>query len=388
MNSFIVCHYDEIGLKGRNRKFFEEKLAENIKVSAEKKIPGCFIYIKRMSGRIIGEIEEGKANKKALEDILKNIPGIANFSFAEEVKQNIEDIGKKSVEILEGKKFKTFRVSAQRANKSFLLTSQEINEGVGALIVEKLNKGVKLEEADLELFIEIVEKTAFIYTEKIKGVGGLPVSSGGKTVSMLSGGIDSPVASFFAMRRGSQTVFVHFHSVPQTSPASLEKVDEIAQVLSKFQPESKIYKVPFLDIQKQIYLKTPPKLRVVLYRRFMLRIAEEIAKKEGALAIVTGESLGQVASQTLENISAIQEAASIPIFRPLIGMDKKEIIKKAEEIGTYSISISAADDCCSLFIPKDPETKAKIEEVRATEKELEVEKLVQTAINSAESKII
>ncbi len=392
--SYVICHYSEIGLKGKNRRFFEEKLVENIKRSLK---PHFFEFVKRISGRVIikltGLTKEGIKKQKEIKASLKNVFGIVNFAFAENSKQEIESIEKKTLELLRGKKFKTFKISTQRSKKEFPLTSQEINEKVGEYILKKA-KGkrqklkVDLENPDITCFIEIVEKYAFLYLEKFKGVGGLPMTVSGKAIVLLSGGIDSPVATFYLMKRGVKAIFVHFYAHPYTNKASIQKVTQIVEVLNKFQFISKIYLVPFAKIQKEILLKTPAKLRVILYRRMMFRITEKIAQREEAQAMITGESVGQVASQTLENIKVIEEVVNLPIFRPLIGQDKEEIINKAQEIGTYDISILPYQDCCSRFLPKHPATKAQLGELKKAEKKLKIEKLVKEAIKTTELKII
>ncbi len=236
------------------------------------------------------------------------------------------------------------------------------------------------------MFIEITNRYAFLYLEKIKGLGGLPVGVSGRAVSLLSGGIDSPVASFYAQKRGIELVFLHFHALPYVNKASLEKAEKIVKILNKYQFSSKLYLIPFADIQKEILLKTKASFRVVLYRRFMFRIAEILAKKEKAKVLITGESVGQVASQTLENIAVITRAISLPIFRPLICQDKQDIIEKAKEIGTYDISILPHQDCCSRFLPKRPATKANLTEVRKEENKLDIKKLIAKAIEKVETR--
>jgi len=391
---YIICHYHEIGLKGKNRRFFEEKLIENIKRVLKA---SDFEFVKRISGRLIVKLTKtGNKNQKEIKESLKNIFGIANFSFAETCPQKIKNIQEEALEILKnpdttrlwrsygaGKKFKTFRITTQRSKKEFKLTSQQVNEKVGAYILKKLKLKVKLENPDITCFIEIVEKYAFLHLEKIKGLGGLPVTVSGKAVALLSGGIDSPVASFLAMKRGIKVIFVHFHAYPFTSAASIEKTKKLVKILSKFQGNSRLYLIPFGEIQKEILLKTPAKLRVIFYRRLMFRIAQEIARKEKALGIFTGESVGQVASQTLENIRAIEEAVSLPIYRPLIGQDKEEIISQAKKISTFDTSILPDQDCCSRFVPPHPETKAKLEEVIKIEKRLNIRKMTKEAIQKA-----
>jgi len=378
---YVICHYSEIGLKGKNRRFFEEKLIENIKRVLK---PAHFAFVKRISGRILVKLtKEGTKNEKEIMESLKNVFGIAYFAFADSAPQKINKIQEKALELLRGKKFKTFKISTQRSKKEFPLTSQKVNEKVGAHIVKKLKAKVNLGKPNITCFIEIVEKYAFLYLKKIKGLGGLPVSVSGKAVVLLSGGIDSPVAAFLGMKRGIRVIFLHFHAYPHTDEASIEKVKKIVKLLNKYQQNSKLYLIPFAKIQEEILRKTPAKLRVILYRRFMLRIAAQICKKEKALAIFTGESVGQVASQTLENIKVIEESVRLPIFRPLIGQDKEEIINKAKEINTFEISILPYQDCCARFLPKHPETRAKLGEVLGAEKRLNIENLIEEAIKKS-----
>ena len=383
----IVCHYDEIALKGKNRIYFEKILIENIKNKLSREISdNCFKYVKRISGRIIIEADKSISAEKFL--ILREIFGITSFSFAEETLQDMEEIKQKCWNMLKNKEFETFRITASRSEKNFFLKSEEINREIGAFVVKKSNKKVKLKDADINCHIELVNKRAFSYVDKYKGAGGLPVSSAGKALVLLSGGIDSPVASYFALKRGVQVDYIHFHSLPFTSQASNDKVFELVKKLKKFQNKSKIFLIPLASIQKEVVLKCPEKLRIVLYRRMMLRIAEKVAQRNKYLAIYTGESVSQVASQTLENIFAIGEAVKIPILRPLIGFDKADIIEKALQIGTYEISILPHEDCCTRFMPKHPETRGKINEVYEAEKLLDIEKLTKEAISNMEIKIV
>ncbi|RLC34591.1 MAG: tRNA 4-thiouridine(8) synthase ThiI [Candidatus Nealsonbacteria bacterium] len=384
---YFICHYHEIGLKGGNRRFFEEKLVENIK----KALPArSFEFVKRISGRIII-----KSSEERIRDCLKNVFGLAYFAQAFSCKQDMDLIKQKTYQILKKRKFKTFKISTQRSKKDFPLTSQQVNEEVGEYILEKSKAQsskakirVDLENPDLTCFIEIVDKYVFLYLEKVKGPGGLPVTSGGKAVALLSGGIDSPVAAFRIMKRGIKVVFLHFHAYPYTNKASIEKVQKIARLLNKYQFDSKLYLVPFAAIQKEILTKAPERLRVLLYRRMMLRVAESIAGNERAQALVTGENLGQVASQTLENLGVIEKAADLSILRPLLAEDKEEIINSAKTIGTFDISILPDQDCCARFLPKHPATRASLEEVEKAEKKINTKKLVKAAVSGAELKKI
>ncbi len=379
----VVCHYAEIGLKKGNRGFFEKKLADNIKTTLQNQAPDSFESVQRISGRILIKLKEGNLPP----NILKNIFGLAYFAFAIEIKQNIEAIKTTAFDLLKKKKFKTFKISAKRAEKKFPLNSQQINEKIGEFIVEKLKKRVDLENPEITVFIEIVDKYAFLYLEKIKGPGGLPAGTAGKALALISGGIDSPVAARFIQKRGAEIIFLHFHSYPYTAKTPIERVKKLIKILNKYRQKSKVYFTPFADIQRKIVSETSnefERLRVILYRRFMMKIAEKIAEKENALALVTGEAVGQVASQTLKNIKVIEEAVKIPILRPLIGFDKEEIIEKAKNIGTYETSIAPCEDTCSLFAPSHPETMADLKTVKFIEKKLEVKKIISQAIKKSE----
>ena len=387
---FIICHYGEIALKGKNRKFFEEKLIENLKRALKGQSPfGDSPRVQRISGRILVELParigyaEGvaggseKAKRDKIKEVLRNVFGIVYFSFAVSCEQEIEAIKGKATELLKPKEFETFRIETKRGKKDFPLTSQEINEKVGEYVLKKLKIKVNLENPDITCFIEIVEKYAFLYLGKIKGLGGLPVGVSGKVISLLSGGIDSPVASFYGMRRGAEVIFLHFHTQKQNS---INKTEKIVRTLNKYQFSSKLYLIPFLNIQKEIFQKTNPEYGCILCRRFMFRIAEILAEKEKANALLTGENIGQVASQTLVNLGVSQEVTKLPVLRPLIAMDKKDIIEKAKEIGTFDISILAEEFYCQRFLPKHPKTKANLKKVKEEEKKLNLEKLIKEAV--------
>lgn len=376
----VVIHSNEIALKGRNRPFFERVLLERVEDILPK---SDILQSEFLFGRIIIWLKDN-ADETAIKESLRRVFGIANFSFAFALEAvDFPALANQALEILQGREFVTFRVSARRADKKFPLSSQEINEQFGALIVKKLGKKVNLENPELNCFIELVGETAFLYFEKEKGPGGLPVGVSGKVLSLLSSGFDSPVASWQLMRRGCRVDFIHFHSYPQTSQTSIENVKEIVKILTRHQYNPALYLVPFLDIQKEITAKSEDaSQRVVLYRRFMMRIAQKIAEREKCGALVTGDSLGQVASQTLENIGVISQAITMPIFRPLIGTNKDDIIDAAKKIGTYEISSRPYDDCCSLFLPEHPETRAKLNVILEIEKKLDVERLINGAIVS------
>ncbi len=375
----IIVHYGEIGLKGKNRRMFEETLMKNIRKILGNDIKNVY----REYGRIILE-EREEANYKKIKKGLEKLPGIKNFSFAVSSALDIEDIKSKALQIVEGEEFSSFKVSAKRADKKFPFSSMQINEMVGREIKEKLKKKVDLEKPDLTIFIEVASKSAYIYTKKYAGIGGLPVGSQRKVISLLSGGIDSPVASYLMMKRGCKVIFLHFYN--ENIVSYPEKVEEIVKKLAEYQGETKLYLIPFGEAQDEIIKFIPSRYRMILYRRLMTKIGEEIAIKEKAKAIVTGDSIGQVASQTLENLQCIYEASSLPIFSPLIGMNKEEIIEMAKRLETYEASIKPMQDCCSFMIAKHPVTKAKLDKVKEMEKRID-EKLIIKMIEKAECKV-
>lgn len=356
MQQYIVIHYGEIALKLGNRKFFESKLIENIRKALSDLGK---IWLKHQGGRIIILIEENY-DLELIRQKLRKVFGIEYFVFAHNSEQDIEQIKKDLYGLIKKKKFKTFRITARRSQKAFPMNSQRVARELGEFVMKKMKKKVDLENFDLNIFVDIVENFAFLYFEKIECRGGLPVGVSEPLLCLLSGGIDSPVAANLMQKRGAHIVYVHFDAYPATPKENSEKVKELVKVLDEYQFDSKVYLVPFLDIQKEILKIAPEDYRVIFYRRAMLRIAEKIANKEGILALVTGESLGQVASQTVENIKAISEAVNMPILRPLIGFNKEEIIKVARKIDTFELSAQPFTDCCSLYVPKHPVTRADL----------------------------
>lgn len=376
----VVVHYHELALKGKNRPFFVKRLAENLLTATQ----GLGVRLAvREPGRIILALDP-QAQDKAIRERLHRVFGVANFSPAYRVSLDLETIKQTLGQLVQPLTFRSFRIKARRGNKSFPLNSVQINEEVGAFIKQLTGARVDLEGAELTIHIEVLAREAFCYFEKLPGPGGLPVGVSGKVVCLLSGGLDSPVAAYRMMKRGACAVFLHFHSHPFLSRASQEKARELARLLTQYQYASRLYLVPFGELQREVVLSCPVPLRVVLYRRLMLRIAEAVAHQEHALALVTGESLGQVASQTLENISVIQEVASLPVLRPLIGMDKEEIIQQAQQIDTYEISIVPDQDCCQLFVPKHPAVRCTLDEVKRAETRLDPHGLVKLALERME----
>tara|TARA_Y100001956_G_C4128148_1_gene191541 strand:+ start:537 stop:1706 length:1170 start_codon:yes stop_codon:yes gene_type:complete len=384
----ILCHYSEIGLKGKNRKYFEYQLRKNIFDSILPLYPNSINSVKRYYGRLVIELNNSSNNKNTIINHLKEVIGL---SYCAPAIQSIQDIDSLKIDVyklLSSLNFQTFRITARCGISNSNLRVQNINEEVGSYIVNGLNKKVQLKMPEVNCRIDLFENKAFIYHKRILGRGGLPVGVSGKIIAMISGGIDSPVSAYLAMKRGAKIIFVHFHSVPYTTPSSIEKVREMILTLNKFHIKSILYLVELAPIQKQIMENTVGKYRVLLYRRFMLRITEKIASKENIKGVLTGESLGQVASQTLENMEAVGKICALPIFRPLIGFDKQEIIDKAKDIGTYDISIQPDQDCCSLFTPKNPVTKASSEQLDLQERKLNVDFLLKKALDSAKREII
>ena len=397
----ILIHYSEIALKKGNRKFFEQKLKNNILKALKKYKPkACKSF-----GNILIELTDIKyINKEKVFNnevihIIRRIFGISNFALVFNILfTSIPQLGKHVLNKLNefsDNKASSFKVQTVRSDKNFFLTSQDINEKLGKILQKKLNIKVKLKNPDLTIFVEIPQKSKkannnniLFYFNKHQGVGGLPLETSGNVIGMLSGGIDSPVACFKIMRRGAKIIFLHFHSYPYTNKTSQKIAIKLAEKLALWNCARKIYFISLAEIQNYILISAPEKLRVILYRRSMFRIANMLSLKERADAIVTGDNLGQVASQTLENIRVINQASALPIFRPLIGEDKQDIIKLAKDIGTYDTSIEPHSDCCSLFVPKHPETKAKLSDVLAIEKKLKLSILEENAFKNLELKKI
>jgi thiamine biosynthesis protein ThiI len=368
----ILVRYHEVALKKGNRPYFLRMLKHNL-ASALKGLP--VRGIKSLQGRLL-VLMDGAFAESDLRRRLSSVFGVANFSLAERTACDLVPLTGKIIEGLEGKTFNSFRIATKRADKSFPLTSPQINQHIGAAVQTKTGSRVDLEHADLTISVEILPDAAFFAFDKVPGPGGLPVGVSGRVVALISGGIDSPVAAYRMMQRGCRVSFVHFHSAPYLDKTSQEKVRELVKLLTRHQFSSRLYLVPFGEVQRQIVATVLRPLRVVLYRRMMLRIAEDIARREKARALVTGESLGQVASQTLENLAVIEQAANLMILRPLIGMDKQEIIDQARRIDTFEISAIPDQDCCQLFVPPHPETKAKLADVNHAEATLDLQALI------------
>jgi thiamine biosynthesis protein ThiI len=375
----VVVHYQEIALKGRNRPWFIGRLVRNLKHAVSDL---DVRDVRPLVGRI--EIVLGPAIEwPVLSERMRRVFGVANFSRAGRVAPDIDRITAAVLSDLEGQSVQSFRVLARRSDKRYPLTSPEIEREVGGRVKSATNWRVDLDNPALVIHVEMLTDEAFYYFGKERGAGGLPTGTGGRVVCLLSGGIDSPVAAYRLMRRGCSATLVHFHSYPLLSPTSQEKVRELAALLTRYQQRTRLCLVAFADIQRQVLVAVPGPLRVIVYRRFMLRIAERLAQRWRARALVTGEVIGQVASQTLENMTAIGAAVSMPVLRPLVGMDKEEITAEAERLGTFPISIIPDEDCCTLFTPRHPETRGRLSEILAAEQALSIEALVERAVAEA-----
>lgn len=376
----LLVHYHEIALKARNRPLFVNQLVRNLK-RATADFP--VRRIQKLPGRLLLELAGENAAQEVAERV-RRVFGVANCCSALRCDLDLEALKDTAAKALAGRPFQTFRVTARRAYKTFPLTSPQLNEILGTFVLERFPARVDLKNPELTLFVDILPKEAFIYLEKVRGPGGLPVGVAGRVIALLSGGIDSPVAAYRMMRRGCQVSFVHFHGAPFLDRRTQEKAREIVKLLTRYQYTSRLYLVPFGEVQQEVVVNTPAPYRVLLYRRLMARIAEHLASLEGAKALVTGESLGQVASQTLENLTVIEEAVKLPLLRPLIGMDKEEITEQAKEIGTYEISIQPDQDCCTLFVPRHPATRATMDDIGRAEMTLDLDRLVKAGAERAD----
>jgi thiamine biosynthesis protein ThiI len=378
MNS-IVVHYQEIALKGKNRPWFLGRLVRHLR--------DCLSDLDVTAVRaLMGRIEVVLGPSAVVEEVgsrIRHTFGVANFSLAGRAPLDVDAIAAAILGDLGERTCRSFRVSVRRADKRFPLTSPQAEREIGGRIKEARGWHVDLSNPELTIHVELLTRDAFYFFGKERGPGGLPGGTAGRVACLLSGGIDSPVAAHRMMKRGCKVTFVHFHSYPILSRASQDKARELVQLLTKWQLRSRLFLVAFGEIQQQVVLAVPGPMRVVIYRRLMMRIAERIARARHAQALVTGDVVGQVASQTLENLAVVGHVATLPIFRPLIGMDKDEIMADAARLGTYPISIIPDQDCCTLFTPRNPLTRAKLEEIEAAEQALPIDALVERAVHDA-----
>jgi thiamine biosynthesis protein ThiI len=375
----VVVHYNEVALKLGHRSMFVARLAENLR-RALADFPTAKVEL--AEGRIVATavgVQSSEVTRR-----LAVVPGVANLMPAQRLEASMPALEQATSALLENwRPAGSFCVKAKRSDKRFPLKSPDIAARLGAMIVARTGAEVRLKGADTTVYVEITSDAAFLGLGKVAACGGLPVSTGGRVLLLLSGGIDSPVAGLRMMRRGCRVDALHFHSVPYLDRSSQDKARRLAAVLARGQGPVRLSMVAFGPVQSQIVRFVPRPLRVVLYRRMMMRIASRMARRAGLAALVTGESLGQVASQTMTNMAVIAEAATVPVLRPLVGMDKLEITDYARRADTYPISIIPDQDCCSLFVPKHPATAASLAEVARAEEELDVEGLVGVAVDGA-----
>lgn len=378
--SSVVVHYGELALKGRNRPWFLAALTKSIRAS----LRGLNVSrVRSLIGRIVVTLEDD-SEWPEVRARLSRLPGIGNFALARHMPMDLDAITAAIVEAVAGRTAASFRVRARRADKRFPIPTPDIERHVGRHVQEATGWPVNLSKPDLVIAVELLTSDAYFFFERERGVGGLPIGTGGRVMTLLSGGIDSPVAAWRLIRRGCRTDFVHFHSYPILSRTSQDKARELVATLTRSQLRSRLFMVPFAPIQQQIVVSMPPALRVVAYRRMMLRIAEALATRTGAQALVTGDAVGQVASQTVDNLAVVGSVATLPLLRPLVGMDKEEITADALRIGTYDISIVPDEDCCTLFTPRFPSTRASRGAVDLAETQIDVPALVAAAVAAAE----
>ena len=393
----ILVRYGELALKGKNRGSFESKLVQNMIAATGRREVGGELRFLRERGRILvepkGELAAAERTSLLTKAArrLQEVPGITSLSLCTGVERTLDAISaavnaelREHLEFARGRT--TFRISSRRADKKFELTSVELDRQLAERIPPELwdKLAVDLKTPELELGVEVRVDRAFVHTGSLPGTGGLPVGSLGRTLCLLSGGIDSPVAAWYAMKRGCRTDMLSFLSPPYIGAGTRSKLVELTRALSRFQPRTTLYLAPFTEVQESIRDLCPAPYRTILYRRFMQRIGSKLARRRRIKALVTGESIGQVASQTLDNIYCIEAAADVPVLRPLIGFDKQEAVDVAKRIGTYDLSNRPEPDCCTVFMPETPMVHGKLEDCLAAEDALDVDGLVLRSLKGIE----
>ena len=375
----ILAHYTELALKGRNRSWFVRRLVRNLHMA----LAGLGVRaIHTLSGRL--EVVVGDdATVDEVRHRMSRVFGVANYSRAARVPSDVDGMAQVILRGLPAEDVSSFRITVRRADKTFPVPSPEVARELGARVQAARGWRVDLAEPALTITVEIAPGQAFVHVGKEPGAGGLPTGTSGRVVVLLSGGIDSPVAAWRMMRRGCQATFVHFHGAPFLDGSSIEKARRLAEVLTRYQLVSRLHLVPFGELQRHVTLAVQGGLRVIVYRRLMLRIAERVARQVRAKALVTGDVVGQVASQTLDNMAVIGAATALPVFRPLVGMDKEEVIVQARRLGTFDISIVPDEDCCALFTPRHPETHARLGDIEAVEATLPIGDLIETTLGAS-----
>ena len=383
--NILIVRCGEVALKGMNKPYFERMLADRIRTNL-KGFDG--VDVKRHEGLIFVRADKRLSMDAIIKETTK-VFGVASVSKAIEAEPELDKIGEAAVgymtELINTRGVKTFKVEAKRADKNFPVKSPEIGRIIGAkiLIGCKVLR-VDVHDPDVLLHVDVRHDRTYIYEGKVNGFGGLPLGTNGKGMVLLSGGIDSPVAAWMMAKRGMLIEAVHFHSYPYTSPRAQQKVEELAGILASYCGRFKMHVINLLPIQEPIVMNCPEEETTILVRRFMMKIAERIAEKRDCMMLITGENLGQVASQTAEALVVTDASVTKPVMRPLIAMDKVDIMEKAKEIGTYEKSIEPYEDCCTVFLPKHPTTKPRLERILASESKLDAEGLIEAAVNSAE----
>ena len=396
MYNSIIVKYGEIGIKGKNRYIFENKLIKNIK-NMLKPIDKFNVY--KEYGRVYVDLGDYEYDEVCEE--VKKVFGVVGVCPAVKVLRNNEEdveaayqkLKETALLVLEEKieaGAKTFKVESRRGDKSFRLTSQDMSIDIGGYLLSNVGDKIKVDinKPEAKIKCELRENNVVVYSDTVPGYGGLPIGTNGKAMSLLSGGIDSPVATWMVAKRGMEVEAVHFHTYPFTSEKSQEKVKDLARILAKYCGKVRLHKVNILEIQKAVGLNCRDEEMTIISRRFMMRIAQKLAEQRNCDALITGESIGQVASQTIQGLTCTNASVSLPVFRPLIAMDKTEIIEIAKKIDTFETSIIPEEDCCSVFAPKKPVTKPKLERIEDSEKALDVDKLIQDAIDNMELEVI
>lgn len=379
----LVIHHHELGLKGKNREFFENALIRNLR----RALKGTgYVKLRRMFGRILIDFAPDGMPEVAAERAAR-IFGVAYVGLGKRTKPDMQQIGDLALEMMTAEPFESFRVRARRTYSSFDGTSQDIHEVVGARIKEATGGRVDLKNAEATAWVELFANAGIVYRKRIEGTGGLPSGVSGKMLCLLSGGIDSPVAAWRMARRGATIEFIHFHGQPFTDPSSIRQAAELAEAFTQYHPHVLLHLIPLGDVQREIVTNCPSELRVILYRRFMMRIAHELGRQRGVKALITGDALAQVASQTIENITTVSAAVpNAQVLRPLIGMTKQEIMDDAERIGTYAISTRKYQDCCVLFEPRNPAIRSTPQEAAEAEAPLDIDALVGKALAGVETR--
>ncbi len=384
----ILLKYGEIALKGLNRPVFEKKLLDNIRSAVA---PFGKFSVRKSQSTVYVEPLENEIDMERTIERLSKVFGIVNICPAVRCDKTIESIEKTTIECLSDMDLagKTFKVEAKREDKQFPMNSPQICKHMGGVIL-KNTEGLSVDVHNPDILVQIeVRKDAYIFTKKVSGAGGMPVGTAGRATLLLSGGIDSPVAGWMISKRGVMLDAVHFHSHPYTSDRAKEKVIDLAKIISAYTGEIRLHVVPFTDIQLDIIDKCPKNYLTIIMRRLMMQIAERIAVSRNSRALITGESIGQVASQTMESLAVTDNAVSMPVFRPCIGMDKEEIVTISKKIDTYETSILPYEDCCTIFVPKHPKTKPNIDEIIEAEKLLtDHEGMMAKAIEETEVIIV